>query len=162
MLHVLVAQATPTPDQAASAIALAGLTAFVFAVVGFTKALRNREWNAVATTGAWWVGGIAAVLIFKQSAWAASVTLANHNLAGASFWDAIVIGIVPGSFGIVLNEGKKAIDNTQTTLQSPLIHAAPPAPVVATPTAAVPEHLQTVTADEAFAHPDATKPPTGV
>lgn len=111
---------TPPPDAATTAIGLAAVTAFVFALLGFLKSLRNREWNAVLTTLCWWAAGIVGLIVFAQTQWAAGVQLAGHSLTGLSIIDLIVIGIAPGSFGITLNQGYKAFDNTQTAAQPPL------------------------------------------
>jgi uncharacterized membrane protein len=99
----------------------AAMIALVFSFTNFLKAVRNKDVNASFTQLIVWAAGIAAVVLFAHSDWASAIPVGNFNLSDVNTASLIIIGLTVGSGATTAYDFKKAIDNTDTAADPPLV-----------------------------------------
>ena len=100
---------------------LFALGTLVFTFVNFLKYARNKDINGVVTQGVAWVAGIAGVAIAAHTQFAGSINFGSLPLNKMNFVTQIFIGLIATSILSTVNEVKKAVDNTDSAAQPPLV-----------------------------------------
>jgi hypothetical protein len=85
-----------------------------YLLAAFKSGTRAEGLNGLLTLILTSLAGVAAVFVFKDTQWAQDITIGKVNLADLSAGSSIVFGLVASSFGSVLYDFKKAVDNTDT------------------------------------------------
>lgn len=96
------------------ALILKGTDFFKYLVAAFRRDSAKEGFNGLVTLMVTAVAGVVVVFVFKGTQWAAEITIGKMALADLNFWSSIVLGVVASSFGSVLYDYKKAIDNKDT------------------------------------------------
>lgn len=102
-------------------VSLAALAALVYTFVNFVRVAKARDVNGVVTMLLVWAAGIGALFLFAETNLAHDLVLGNVNLDAMSAWDKVLIGLIPGSFGIVGHDLLGSIDSTRSTAKPPLL-----------------------------------------
>lgn len=102
-------------------LALAALAALVYTFVNFVRVAKARDTNGVITMLLVWAAGIGALFLFAETSLAHDVVLGGIKFDGMGTWDKVLIGLIPGSFGIVGHDVLGAIDSTRTTTRPSLV-----------------------------------------
>lgn len=100
---------------------LAVLAALIKKVVDFLRALRGRDTNAIVTQLVAWVGGVVVVWLAAHVDFASAVSYANVSLDQMGLWTQAALGVLLGSGASVLQDGFKAVDNTQSEAKPKLV-----------------------------------------
>lgn len=104
-------------------VPLAVFGALVWKFVDFLKALTNRDWNTVVTQLVVWVAGIAAVMLFAHSDFAANISVMDGGMTLATLGGVgqLIVGLSAASLVSVGVDVKKALDNSDSAAQPPLV-----------------------------------------
>lgn len=88
----------------------------VLKLINFAQYLRVKNWNAVATQAAAWLGGVGVTFLFAHSNYSAAVALNGLNA-----YSLVIAGISLGSLASVGVDGLKALDATQSAAKPDLL-----------------------------------------
>lgn len=102
-------------------VASAALVAVIWKAIDFLKALRNAEWNTVVTQAIVWVGAIAILFLFRETSYAATISIGGSNLGAQTGWDVAAVGLAFGSAASATFDIKKSIDNTDSATVSKFV-----------------------------------------
>lgn len=101
---------------------LATLAALVWKVVSIVKMATGKDYTPVITQGLTWLAGIIAVILAAQTDVAESVAVFGTTTLGQlDGWSQVLVGLTLSSAGSVAYDYKKAIDNTDSASEPPLM-----------------------------------------
>lgn len=108
---------------------LVALGTIVFCLINFLKAARVGDWSSVTTQLAAWVAGVVGVVLAAHTDFAHGIAFGDFTLNNVNGPSQVFLGLVASSALGVVTELKKAIDNTDSAAQPPLLPpAVPPNP----------------------------------
>lgn len=96
------------------------LGSLVFTFINFLKSCTNKNWSAATTQGIAWLSGIIAVFLAAQTDWAGGIVFGDRSLAAMNNASLVLVGLMASSLLGVVNEVKKALDNTDSARQPEL------------------------------------------
>lgn len=100
---------------------IATLIGFIISAVNLLILLKAKNWDASFKTLAVWCAGVGGVLLAAQTDYASQFDFGGVTLAAANTWTLIWIGLTLGGSATVVNEFKKAFDNTDSAQKPPLL-----------------------------------------
>jgi hypothetical protein len=102
------------------ALTWASLAALVIAFVNLVKFVRGKDWNSAITQVVVWVVAVLLVVLVAHSDFGNTLSWGNRTLDSMNVASQVLVGLFFGSSATVINEFKKAIDNSDTAVKPPL------------------------------------------
>lgn len=102
------------------------MLALVLKVVDFLRYAKARDYNGVLTQLITWVAGVVVLLLVAQTSWSAMIGVAGVPLGKLGFWSLVFAGLTISSGASLVNDYRKAIDNSNSAAIPTLL---PPGPV---------------------------------
>lgn len=87
-----------------------GLGALVFWITAFLKDVSALNWNGIVSRVIAASAGIAAVLVYSQTDWAAGVFVGNDTLASLNGWEQVLLGLTLSSGAGVAHDTLRAVN----------------------------------------------------
>lgn len=97
---------------------LTALGTLIFAFVNFLKYCSVKNWNGAVTQLIAWGAGVGGILLVAKTTYAAAIVVGNVPLQSMNLWSKVFVGLMATSLLTTLNEGYKAIDITNPTINS--------------------------------------------
>lgn len=97
------------------------LLSLVTTGVNFLKYLTHKDWNGVVTQLTVWMGGVAAVALTAQTAWAEGIEVGGQALSSLNGASQVLVGVSIGAGAAVVNGLKKALDTSDTDVKPPFV-----------------------------------------
>lgn len=104
------------------------MLALVLKVVDFLRYARARDYNGVLTQAVTWVAGVVVLLLVAKTTWAAMISVAGVPLGKLGFWSIVFAGLTVSSGASVVNDYRKALDNTNSAAIPTLLPPGPANP----------------------------------
>ena len=102
-------------------VPLIAMAALVFAIINFVKYVKAGDTNGIVTQLSVWAAGVAVVLLVAQTDLATRIAVGDEPLSALNVWSLLFVGLTIGSTGTLLNDFKKAFDNTDSAHTTSLI-----------------------------------------
>lgn len=93
----------------------------IIKLIDFIRYASARDINAVVTQLAVWIAGVLGVMLLANTAWARGLTVAGVPLSALGFWSQVFYGMSLSSTGSIVNDFKKAIDNSNSAFVPTLL-----------------------------------------
>jgi hypothetical protein len=93
----------------------------LISIVNLATFIKNKQWDPLAKQVLAYLVGIALIVLIVHSDFASTFAWGDRTLDGLNWASQVLGGLMLASLGIVTNEFKKAIDNSDTAVKSPLV-----------------------------------------
>jgi hypothetical protein len=104
------------------------MLALILKVVDFLRYAKARDYNGVLTQAITWVAGVVVLLLVAQTTWAAMISVAGVPLGKLGFWSVVFAGLTVSSGASLVNDYRKALDNSNSAAIPTLLPAGPANP----------------------------------
>jgi hypothetical protein len=103
-----------------SLAALTAMGSVVFTFINLIRFATAGEWASAITQVLAWVSGVIAALIIAHTDLGAAFSFGSKSLSQIGWFSQCLVGLIAASTISVVNEIKKAIDNTDTAAVPPI------------------------------------------